>query len=269
MTDVWSEKYRIDGFTRAALDRAEAMPSFQETRRVLRSGMRVLEAGSGTGRSSVALAAREPVDVVGADNSEGSLETSRLLLEQVDDLKGTCEFVEADLYRLPFPDQSFDVAFSDHVWEHLEHPLDALREIVRVLRPGGWFIFTTPNRWRPDGWDLYRALAHPPYHQDSYSPLALRALARKAGLEPVRIFGDEVWLERNVALVRAAVSARLRRSVGSSGTTVGSTSSKAGPSPSPARPSGAAKLRPRLNRLAHILLPSWLKVNVGVIAKRP
>jgi SAM-dependent methyltransferase len=266
LTESWSEKYRSDGLSRAALDRAAAVASLQETRRLVRPGMRVLEAGSGTGRLSVALAACEAVDVVGADSSAGSVQTSRLLLEQIDGLTGTCEFVEADLYRLPFEDRSFDVVFSDSVWEHLDHPRDALAEVVRVLRPGGWFVFTTPNRWRPDGWDLYRTLARPSYRQESYSPFALRALAADAGLEPVRIFGDELWLERNVALLRAAARARLSRMVGGSSPAPGTGGASA---PRPPRATPASKLRPPLRRLVQALLPRWLRIHVGVIAKRP
>jgi SAM-dependent methyltransferase len=39
-----------------------------------------------------------------------------------------------------------DVAFARYVAEHLEHPIEALAELRRVLRPGGRFIFITPNR---------------------------------------------------------------------------------------------------------------------------
>lgn len=40
----------------------------------------------------------------------------------------------------------FDVAFADNVMEHLETPVDVLREAFRVLKPGGVFLFKTPNR---------------------------------------------------------------------------------------------------------------------------
>jgi SAM-dependent methyltransferase len=48
--------------------------------------------------------------------------------------------------RFPYPDQSFDVVFFCEVMEHMTNdPLSALREINRVLRPGGTLILTTPN----------------------------------------------------------------------------------------------------------------------------
>ncbi len=53
----------------------------------------------------------------------------------------------ADLNRepLPYPDASFDLVTCTEVIEHLEHFRFALREISRVLRPGGVFVVSTPN----------------------------------------------------------------------------------------------------------------------------
>ena len=48
---------------------------------------------------------------------------------------------------LPLPDESVDVAYSCNVLEHLRNPLETLREIGRVLKPGGLFLAKTPNRW--------------------------------------------------------------------------------------------------------------------------
>jgi SAM-dependent methyltransferase len=49
--------------------------------------------------------------------------------------------------RIPFPDQTFDVVFADNVMEHVEDPRAVLREVYRVLKPGGVFLAKTPNRW--------------------------------------------------------------------------------------------------------------------------
>jgi SAM-dependent methyltransferase len=54
--------------------------------------------------------------------------------------------VVGDLYRLPFAANSFDVIYSDYVWEHLHDPEAAAREFLRVLRPGGVFALRTPNQ---------------------------------------------------------------------------------------------------------------------------
>ena len=48
---------------------------------------------------------------------------------------------------IPYPDASFDVVVADNVLEHLENPYPVFAEVRRVMRPGGHFIFKTPNRW--------------------------------------------------------------------------------------------------------------------------
>lgn len=52
----------------------------------------------------------------------------------------------ADCARLPYPDAAFDLVFADNLFEHLRDPAAVLREVARVLRPGGVFLFKTPNR---------------------------------------------------------------------------------------------------------------------------
>lgn len=48
--------------------------------------------------------------------------------------------------ELPIPDQSIDVVVSDFVFEHIQDPAMAARELDRVLKPGGWICARTPNR---------------------------------------------------------------------------------------------------------------------------
>lgn len=52
----------------------------------------------------------------------------------------------ADASGIPYPDQAFDVVFADNVVEHLADPLGVFREVHRVLKPGGVFLFKTPNK---------------------------------------------------------------------------------------------------------------------------
>jgi SAM-dependent methyltransferase len=49
--------------------------------------------------------------------------------------------------RLPFEDEAFDMIVSDFVFEHLEHPKPLAEELQRVLKPGGWLLARTPNRY--------------------------------------------------------------------------------------------------------------------------
>jgi SAM-dependent methyltransferase len=48
---------------------------------------------------------------------------------------------------LPFADNSVDLIFANWVLEHVENPDNFMREMRRVLKPGGWFCARTPNRW--------------------------------------------------------------------------------------------------------------------------
>ncbi|MEZ4454212.1 MAG: class I SAM-dependent methyltransferase [Nannocystaceae bacterium] len=52
----------------------------------------------------------------------------------------------ADGASIPYDDATFDVVVADNVLEHLDDPTGVLREVARVLRPGGSFLFKTPNR---------------------------------------------------------------------------------------------------------------------------
>jgi ubiquinone/menaquinone biosynthesis C-methylase UbiE len=50
-----------------------------------------------------------------------------------------------ELHQLPFKDEAFNLATANMVIEHIEQPEAMLREIARVLKPGGLFLFHTPN----------------------------------------------------------------------------------------------------------------------------
>jgi 2-polyprenyl-3-methyl-5-hydroxy-6-metoxy-1,4-benzoquinol methylase len=65
-----------------------------------------------------------------------------------DGLPDTVDFRVADLdsARLPLDDGSVDVAAAVEVIEHLENPRAFVRELVRIVRPGGWIVVTTPNQ---------------------------------------------------------------------------------------------------------------------------
>ena len=53
----------------------------------------------------------------------------------------------SDAGEIPYPDDSFDLVFSDNVLEHLAEPEKVFSEVARVLKRGGIFLFKTPNKW--------------------------------------------------------------------------------------------------------------------------
>jgi SAM-dependent methyltransferase len=56
------------------------------------------------------------------------------------------DYFRGDLNHLPFADASFDVAVSLQSFQYLDDPATAIRQIARVLKPGGHFLLTVPNR---------------------------------------------------------------------------------------------------------------------------
>ncbi len=101
--------------------------------------LRVLDGGVGTGGFSLALAETwaQSIDLKAVDISEAmvSAATNRLHQHGID-----ADVRQASITSLPFPDDSFDVVIAAHVLEHLPNPLAALREMRRVLRPGGFIV---------------------------------------------------------------------------------------------------------------------------------
>lgn len=57
------------------------------------------------------------------------------------------EGLVSDGASIPYGDEMFDLVFSDNVLEHLEFPETVFAEVSRVLKPGGVFLFKTPNKY--------------------------------------------------------------------------------------------------------------------------
>jgi len=52
--------------------------------------------------------------------------------------------VHFDLHKAPFADNSFDIVFCNHVLEHVENAEVCMKELYRIMKPGGWGIFQVP-----------------------------------------------------------------------------------------------------------------------------
>jgi SAM-dependent methyltransferase len=105
-------------------------------------GLDVLDVGSGQGIDVIRFA-RAGARVTGIDLTPRHVELARAHLAALE-LDGTV--VEADATALPFPDGSFDAVSSNGVLHHVPEIDDALREIRRVLRPGGTLRIAVYNR---------------------------------------------------------------------------------------------------------------------------
>jgi SAM-dependent methyltransferase len=97
---------------------------------------RVMDLGCGTGDSVDLFRALNPeVDWVGVDVEESP--------EVAERTRADAEFVTFDGKHLPFEDMSFDLVYCKQVLEHVESPHELLREVARVLQPGGSFAGST------------------------------------------------------------------------------------------------------------------------------
>jgi len=110
-----------------------------------RPGGRVLDVGCGPGVLVEALAERG-CELVGVDPAVGMIELARA---KHSDVAGAA-FAVAAAERLGFPDGSFDAVVCTGVLERIADDEVALREMARVLRPGGSLLLSVPNRWSPN-----------------------------------------------------------------------------------------------------------------------
>ncbi len=109
---------------------------------------RVLDVGCGAGSIAKAVKRERPdLEVFGCDLSESALATAGIAPEGVDFRLATAE-------RMPFGDGEFDFVWIFDVLEHVEDPDQVLREVVRVLKPGGGFHIVLPLEDQPG--TLYR-----------------------------------------------------------------------------------------------------------------
>lgn len=142
-----------------------------------RVGGRVLEIGTGTGYG---------IDII-APNVEHFVTMDKTRSEELGAIPSNVEFVQAVVPPLPFADDSFDCVVSFQVIEHIKRDREFVREVHRVLKRGGKFIVSTPNR--------PMSLTRNPWHVREYTSEQFRELLSPfSEVEALGVAGNErVW----------------------------------------------------------------------------
>lgn len=115
----------------------------------IKPGYRILDIGCGSGRHTCAAYRFEKTIVIGADlNFKDTCEArKRLLYHDALGEHGGGKWIisVADITRLPFQDNAFDFVICSEVLEHIPDDQSAMKEIVRILKPGKTLVVSVPR----------------------------------------------------------------------------------------------------------------------------
>lgn len=145
----------------------------------LGKGARILEIGSGGGALLHELETRG-LEIVGVETSGDRIAEARTQF-------GDLTIMRVNGVVLPFPDESFDLVLSFDVFEHIPDSDAHLAEVRRVLRPGGWHLLQTPNRWSNTIFETIRWRSFTRWRADHcslHSAGQLERRLRQHGFEP-------------------------------------------------------------------------------------
>jgi SAM-dependent methyltransferase len=151
----------------------------------IRSGERVLDVGCGNGRHTIE-AGHWDCSIVALDLDREELRRARYMFAADRDagvLRGRAEFARSDAEHLPFRDCAFDKIIATEVLEHVFDDERAMRELFRVLRPGGEVAVSCPHHraerlfWAMS-WEYWHS---PGGHVRIYGEGELRTRLERAG----------------------------------------------------------------------------------------
>lgn len=186
--------------------------------RSLKDNIKILDVGCGNGYSTLSLASKYSSSFTGIDFVPEMVDQANRFKENFS-LKGSVEFREGDVTRLDFPDAGFDVVISERCLLNLptkEMQWQAVREIARILKPGGVYLMLEGTIQGLNRLNSTRALfnldpipdADPKYNwfsnkfdEDEMIPIALQSFDK---LEHIQRFGMYYLLSRIVHPLLAA-----------------------------------------------------------------
>ena len=188
--DFYAEYYEVEGRHWWFRGRAEIVTSTIAAigqRSAAGEPLRILDFGTGTGTMLSLL--RSYGDVQGVDANEQAVAFCHA--------RGEKEVRWLDSAELPFADGTFDLLTTLDVLEHIEDDRAALREVRRVLKPGGRMVATVPaNPWM---WGAQDEVSH---HFRRYTADGLRMAVADAGLDLERITHFNTLLFPPIATIR-------------------------------------------------------------------
>jgi len=257
---LWDKKYKLSRDYSSLEDFfifSKINPSILAIEPYIKEGISVLEVGSGTGELISYIANKYPkVKACGLDFSKTSIDRSKEIISK---FNISVSFQEGDVKNMPYESESFDIVFGDQVIGHIDDYKIALKEIYRVTKKGGLVAFTVSNSLRPDGWYLYKKLSksHEGYMQKSMFPWTLSMLMKKINFYPQSFYGEILFLNRNVSLLKSLFKDRnevKERNIKMRNENI-----------------SIAKNQNTFKKIYHFLdkkLPAWSKVTIGILARK-
>ncbi|WP_299976492.1 methyltransferase domain-containing protein [uncultured Pseudoteredinibacter sp.] len=169
----------------------------------------LIDVGCGTGIDTTTIAQLHPQikNIIGVDYDKEMVEQADKLAKEKECSDRT-QHQHANSYELPFEDNSFDAVRAERLFMHLEQPEKALREMLRIAKPGGRMVIVETD-WASmsvnNGLDeLERRLSHyfaNEFLNNGYSARRLPGQFKAAGIENVEIeikslqsYDFQLWL---------------------------------------------------------------------------
>ena len=257
-SNLWDKKYktsRIYNSEKEVFQFSKNNPTVCAIEPYIKDSMSVLEIGSGTGELVSYLAKKYPnCRMQGLDFSTESVIRSK---EIANKFNIPVSFVQGDIQKMPFADESFDIVFGDQVLGHIENQELALKEIYRVTKKNSIVAFSIANSLRPDGWYLSKILSHSHqgYKQKGSFPWTLKSKLKRVGFKPVRLYGEMLILFRVFSIIKSFFKKNKIEDQKVS-------------KPASLKHSESKKFFKKVYYFLDKIFPAWSKVTIGIIANK-